>query len=173
MLAGLDKAGVVGLALFPEGLRHPFGFDGPLRGRTTTTGQTIRSPTSKTAAAVFAALGATANDEPPTRPTRRAWSRRIRSNPGNRDGQRHLLSEGERAGRQRRGLRRPRRRATRDPPKAAAQTRDWAIETNPADADGGEAYCEQGGAVVLASAADVAALEQATASVTAELEPTR
>jgi TRAP-type C4-dicarboxylate transport system substrate-binding protein len=30
LLAGLDAADVVGLALVPEGLRHPAGFDGPL-----------------------------------------------------------------------------------------------------------------------------------------------
>jgi TRAP-type C4-dicarboxylate transport system substrate-binding protein len=30
MLAGLDEAGVVGLALIPEALRHPVGFDRPL-----------------------------------------------------------------------------------------------------------------------------------------------
>ena len=32
LMAGLDAAGVVGLALVPESLRHPFGFDHPLFG---------------------------------------------------------------------------------------------------------------------------------------------
>ena len=171
MLAGLDKAGVVGLALFPEGLRHPFGFNGPLRGPDDYAGETIRSPTSKTAAAVFAALGATAKDEPPS-PTDQAGMESSypvetqgtatgnvsfypKANAlvvndevfaGLDDGQREILR------------------------KAAAQTRDWAIETIPDDAEAAKAYCDKGGAVVMASAADVAALEQATASVNTELE---
>jgi hypothetical protein len=53
---------------------------------------------------------------------------------------------------------------------AAAQTREWAIETIPNDADAAKAYCENGGAVVLATETDVAALERAAASVYAELE---
>ncbi len=59
LMSGLDKAGVVGLALFPEGLRHPFGLKKPLLGPDDYDGQAIRTPTSKTTAAVFAALGAT------------------------------------------------------------------------------------------------------------------
>ena len=159
------------LALFPEGLRHPFGFDGPLRGPDDYDGETIRSPTSKTAAAVFAALGATAKDEPPSPadqagmessysletqgtatgnvsfyPKANALVVNDKVFAGLDDGQREILR------------------------KAAAQTRDWAIETIPGDAEAAKAYCDKGGAVVMASAADVAALEQATAPVTAELE---
>ncbi len=171
MLAGLDEAGVVGVALFPEGLRHPFGFNGPLRGPDDYAGETIRSPTSKTAAAVFAALGATAEDEPPS-PTDQAGMESSYSveTQGTATGNVSFypkanalvvndevfagLDDGQR------GILR----------KAAAQTRDWAIETIPDDAEAANAYCDNGGAVVMASAADVAALEQATAPVTAELE---
>ncbi len=35
-MSGLDEAGVVGLALVPEGLRHPFGYERPLLGPMTT-----------------------------------------------------------------------------------------------------------------------------------------
>jgi TRAP-type C4-dicarboxylate transport system substrate-binding protein len=171
MLSGLEKAGVVGLALFPEGLRHPFGFNAPLLGPGDYAGKSIRTPTSKTAAAVFAALGAKADDRPPS--------------PRDQDGMEASFSvdtEGTATGnvtffpkanalvvnndvwaglddRQREIL-----------VQAAAQTRDWAIDTFPADAEGAQAYCERGGAVVLASAADVAALEHAMAPVYAELE---
>ena len=171
MLAGLDKAGVVGLALFPEGLRHPFGFDGPLRGPDDYDGETIRSPTSRTAAAVFAALGATANDEPPS-PADQAGMES--SYPIDTQGTATgnvsfypkanalVVNDDVFAGLddEQRGILR----------KAAGQTRDWAIETIPDDAAGAKAYCDQGGSVVLASAAEVAALEKATASVYADLE---
>ena len=59
---------------------------------------------------------------------------------------------------------------------AAAQTRDWAIENLPSDAEQADAYCDAGGAVVLASDSELAALERATAPVSAALErdgPTR
>ena len=44
LLAGLDQAGVVGLALLPEGLRHPVGFEHPLLRLADFSGATIRSP---------------------------------------------------------------------------------------------------------------------------------
>jgi hypothetical protein len=60
--------------------------------------------------------------------------------------------------------------------KAAAQTRDWAIAAGPSDAEAARSYCRKGGRVVSAGEADVAALEERTAPVYAELErdrPTR
>jgi TRAP-type C4-dicarboxylate transport system substrate-binding protein len=54
LLSGLDGAGVVGLALIPEALRHPFGLRKPLLGPGDYRGQVIRTPTSRTGAAVFA-----------------------------------------------------------------------------------------------------------------------
>jgi TRAP-type C4-dicarboxylate transport system substrate-binding protein len=171
MLSGLEKAGVVGLALFPEGLRHPFGFKTPLLGPGDYTGKAIRAPTSDTVAAVFAALGATVDDDPPSPhdqagmessylvDTRGTAAGNVALYPkantlvanddvwaGLDDRQREILEQ------------------------AASQTRDWAIETLPSDAQAAKTYCDQGGAVVLASSADVAALEKATATVYAGLE---
>ena len=54
LLAGLDQAGVVGLALLPEGLRHPVGFEHPLLRLEDFSGATIRSLPSN---AVPSALG--------------------------------------------------------------------------------------------------------------------
>ncbi len=54
--------------------------------------------------------------------------------------------------------------------KAAARTRERLIETTPSDAEAARAYCEDGGAVVLASDAQIAALEEATSRLYAELE---
>ena len=63
LLSGLGEAGVEGIALFPEGLRHPFGYEKPLVRPEDYQGKAIRTPTSRTTSAVFAALGATANDD--------------------------------------------------------------------------------------------------------------
>jgi TRAP-type C4-dicarboxylate transport system substrate-binding protein len=174
MLAGLEQAGVVGLALLPEGLRHPFGGETPLLGPDDYDGRTIRAATSTTTAALFAALGAAINDDPgelnsdvyaglessfhrdePIGPATANVTFYPKANALviNDDalaeldeGRREILEQ------------------------AAAQTREWAIETLPNDAEAAKAYCENGGAVVLASGTDVAALERAAASVYAELE---
>ena len=53
---------------------------------------------------------------------------------------------------------------------AAARTRSWAIAAAPTDAEAAKAYCARGGTVVLASDADVAALEAAVRPVYARLE---
>ena len=43
LMAGLDKAGVVGLALFPDALRHPFALKEPLLGPEDYSGRVIRA----------------------------------------------------------------------------------------------------------------------------------
>jgi C4-dicarboxylate-binding protein DctP len=62
MLAGLGAAGVVGLALWPESLRHPFGFGAPLVSPDDFRGATVRVPRSTMSDALFGALGATTLD---------------------------------------------------------------------------------------------------------------
>jgi hypothetical protein len=62
MLSGLDEIGLVGLAILPEGLRYPFGFNESLLGPDDYEGRIIRAPASATTAAVFEALGATVVD---------------------------------------------------------------------------------------------------------------
>jgi TRAP-type C4-dicarboxylate transport system substrate-binding protein len=172
MLEGLEQAGVVGLALFPEGLRHPFGFETPLLGPDDYNGRTIRAATSGSTSALFAALGADVSDDPPT-PVAHAgvessFHRDEPIGPATvnvtfypkanalviNDEALADLDEDQREILER----------------AAEQTRDWAIETTPRDAVAAKAYCTNGGVVVLASAADVAALERAAASVYVDLE---
>lgn len=58
MLAGLGRAGVVGLSLLPDGLRHPVGFDSPLRGPRDYQGRTLRVPLSRVSFELVRALGA-------------------------------------------------------------------------------------------------------------------
>jgi TRAP-type transport system periplasmic protein len=62
LLAGLDGAGVTGLALLPESLRHVFSFVEPLLSPDDFAGTTIRAPYSATTYALFEALGATGTD---------------------------------------------------------------------------------------------------------------
>jgi TRAP-type C4-dicarboxylate transport system substrate-binding protein len=171
LMSGLGEANVVGIALFPEGLRHSFGFEKPLVGPDDYAGQTIRSATSATTAAVFEALGASVNDEEADPKVHAAMESSYKLDPGGTatgnvtffpkvnslvigseayedldEDQRELLA------------------------RAAAQTRDWAIQSGPSDAEAARSFCRKGGAVVNASEADVAALEDATAPVYADLE---
>jgi TRAP-type C4-dicarboxylate transport system substrate-binding protein len=174
LMSGLDEVGVHGLALFPEGLRHPFGFEGPLLGPVDYEGEAIRTPTSKSTAALFQALGASASSADMDAGQQAGMESSYDLTPfgtatGNvtfsakanvlvvndevlaalDDDQRAVLA------------------------KAAEQTRDWAIETLPSDADKAAEYCRNGGAVVLASDADLAALKRATAPVYDQLERDR
>jgi TRAP-type C4-dicarboxylate transport system substrate-binding protein len=58
LLNGLAKVGVVGLALVPEGLRHPVGFGAPLREPADFKGHLIRAPRSDLTWKAMRALGA-------------------------------------------------------------------------------------------------------------------
>ena len=58
MLSGLDDLGVVGLALWPEALRHPVGFGHPLRSRSDFAGKGIRAIRSKLTWEILRVLGA-------------------------------------------------------------------------------------------------------------------
>jgi TRAP-type C4-dicarboxylate transport system substrate-binding protein len=62
MMAGLDKAGVSGLALLPEGLRHPFGFGHALVTPKDYAGKVVRAPRSDLGDATIRALGGKPED---------------------------------------------------------------------------------------------------------------
>ena len=171
LMSGLDAAGVVGLALVPEGLRHPFAFGDPLLGPDDYQGAVMRAPTSATTAAMFEALGATINDDEPrpVDPHRRGIVVSARS-AGHGDGQRDVLSEGQLVGDQRGRVGGADARINRrSSPSAAADTRDWAIDHIPSDHDAAVERCANGFAIVLASDDDLAGLAEATAPVVAEL----
>lgn len=59
MLAGLDKLGLTGLALIPEGQRMLFSFFEPVLKPADLAGKTIRAPQSDTTYDLLRALGAT------------------------------------------------------------------------------------------------------------------
>jgi TRAP-type C4-dicarboxylate transport system substrate-binding protein len=171
LMSGLGEANVVGIALFPEGMRHPFGLERPLFGPDDYAGQTIRSATSKTTAAVFEALGASVNDAEADQKVHAGLDSSYLLQPGGtatgnvtfypKVNSLVMGSEAYEA------LDEDQREVLA---KAAAQTRDWAIRSGPSDAEAARSFCRQGGAVVNASEADLAALEDATAPVYAELD---
>ena len=58
MLAGLDRVGVLGLALLPQSLRHPVGFAHPLRSLADFAGAGVSAPRSELTWETLRALGA-------------------------------------------------------------------------------------------------------------------
>jgi TRAP-type C4-dicarboxylate transport system substrate-binding protein len=59
MLARLDGIGLKGVGLYPDQLRHPFGYRKPFLTLRDFTGTALRVPTSQVSDAVISALGAT------------------------------------------------------------------------------------------------------------------
>ncbi len=58
LMTGLDGVGVTGLALFPEGLRHPVGYGAPVLEPADLAGGSVRAPRSELTWEVLRALGA-------------------------------------------------------------------------------------------------------------------
>ena len=171
LMSGLEDIGIRGLTLLPEGLRHPFAFDQPLMGPHDYAGRAIRTPTSETTTAVFAALGATATDDDPDFATQAGWESEYILQPtglatGNvvfypkvnsiviNAGVFADLSDKERAVLK----------------QAADETRAWAIEALPSDDEAAAAFCAEGQSVVLATNTDLADLQRATSAVYDMLE---
>lgn len=65
LMSGLDDQGVEGISLWPEGLRHPFGFETPLHRPADYENETIRSPKSRASTELFGALGARTSPSDP------------------------------------------------------------------------------------------------------------
>ena len=168
LLAGLPDAGLVGLDIFPDGLRHPFGYDRPLVGAEDYDGALIRAGASGTVARLFGALGAHVRDvEPPT-------------SKGGAEAQFSLAPVG--AGYATGNvtffprtnvlvansavpahLRPDQWGVLRD---AAAATRDWQFSRQRSDFEAAARFCGRGGVIVAASADQVASLQPAAAAVT-------
>ena len=165
LMSGLEDAGVVGLSLWPEGLRHPFGFGQPLISAQHYDGKVIRSATSQAISWLFEALGASTSPREPNATTMAGMQGEFALGP---DGVATadvtffpkvnlLYANAETLG------------ALDDEAvevlrQAAAQTQSWAIE-NTSDLKAGAAFCGDGGTVVAAGEADVTALKKATAPV--------
>jgi TRAP-type C4-dicarboxylate transport system substrate-binding protein len=182
MMAGLDKAGATGLALMPESLRHPFGFQHALASPTAFQGQGIRTAKSDLGDATIRALGGKPDDAagdafgagiragtlagaesgfvisdglplPGTAAANVTFSTKVNTLVANSDVLGGLSA------------------ANRDIlQKAAAATREWALVHRASEAANAAAYCNRGGKIVNATTADLRAFEQAEQPVYAELE---
>jgi TRAP-type C4-dicarboxylate transport system substrate-binding protein len=185
MLAGLEKIGVTGLALLPEGLRHMFAVRNPPLSPADYRGMEVRAPLSKTTYATFEALGAKPDDFG-----------------GDYDRFADDVRKGQIGGAESsfalaaanlpapttavgnvtffpkvnslvinskvlKGLTEDQRAVLHD---AAQHTVDWAITTTRSDAEVAKEYCANGGRIVLASTADVARFEGAVQPVYRQLE---
>jgi TRAP-type C4-dicarboxylate transport system substrate-binding protein len=182
MLAGLNEVGVVGLALWPEALRHPVGFGHPLRSLADFAGKGIRAPWSELTWEILRALGA--------RPLDRVGDE---MGPMIDSGQ---LSGAEAEIGQVRDLARPGTvtanvtffpkanaivanraafdRLTDDQRdtlrEAAAETLDHVLASRPTDVDAARSACGVRVHIVVASDADIRGLVRATRPVVARLE---
>jgi TRAP-type C4-dicarboxylate transport system substrate-binding protein len=183
LLSGLPEAGVVGLALVPEDLRHVFDLtDTPMVWPSDFRGATIRVPNSATAYALFEHLGAKPDDSPLTfdgaQPSFEAadtsfWfalhamtgglGRQVTA--GNLTPYAKINSVVVNSGRWD-GLTDAQQDVLRE---AAVATREWAIRTNPTDAERAAKYCDKGGRVVLATSAALAEFRAATQPVLDDL----
>ena len=177
LLAGLDQAGVVGLALLPEGLRHPVGFEHPLLRLADFSGATIRSLPSNATQRLFEALGAkpvdiwgdafdaaAANGEIDGAESGFAWfgsmpsSSTFTANITLYPKVNALVANEDAFGR----LSNEHQRVLRE---AAAKAVRYVVRNAPTEADRAAVYCMNGGAIAFAAEADVAALERAAEPV--------
>ena len=168
--SGLPDAGVVGIDLWPEGLRHPFGYGAPLLGPTDYEGALLRAPYSETNDAMFDAFGATTTMKDPDQTTQRGSESAYVWTPGGiatgnvtfypkvnalvinskvretlSDLQWDALSQ------------------------AAAVTRDWVVRTAPDDAEEAAEYFSSGGRIAGADPGQIRDLEKAAAPLTDQL----
>jgi TRAP-type transport system periplasmic protein len=182
MLAGLEKAGVSGLALFPEATRTLFSFRGPLLKPADLAGMAVRAPRSDTTYELLKAFGATPDDlvgeafpdgiaagniaaaessfafadtlpEPTTATGNLTLYPKVNSLVINIKVS-NALSE-------------TRLQNLKD---AAAATRTWAVGAMTSVADDAAAFCRSGGTVVTATDAELAAFKSAGEAVYAKLE---
>ena len=182
MLTGLDKAGVVGLTLIPEGLRHPVSFARPFLTSADFAGAKIRSPLSNASYRLLEALGAkpveiccdefsqaVANGSitgaesafilvgnlpwPGTFTANITFYPKVNAIVMNKNAFNRLSDE--------------HREILRE---AAAKTLRDTLRNAPSDADSAALYCRNGGTIAFASDADIAALEQAAQPVYEALE---
>ena len=158
LLAGLPAAGVVGLDIFPDGMRHPFGYEKPLLDAGDYAGATIRSSRSASGTAFFQALGASVTDDPPGGDQRGAESQFSISPAGIATGNVTFFAKTDVlvAGADvRQRLRPDQWDVLRD---AAAATRSWMFAQQPSDFEAAAAFCGQGGRIVAATPAQIAGI---------------
>jgi TRAP-type C4-dicarboxylate transport system substrate-binding protein len=175
LTSGLPAVGVEALGLYPEGLRHPFGFHGrPLLGAGNYRGGVVRAAWSRSAAATFRALGATTDDAEADATKMIGAESSFRLTPagiatGNvvfypkvnvltAASALHDTLTPEQWG------------VLQD---AADATGAWVLDTLPTDAASARTFCSESGKIALASRAQLRGLVEATRGVVADLRKDR
>jgi len=183
MLAGLDSAGMKGIALWPEALRHPAGLGAPLLSLADFKGATIRLPLDGVESSVISSFGGTAavlNGDPfqaaitghLLKGAETSYARSFDQYPGGTTitanvslyARMPVLSISTAAYARLSSAQQQALAA------AAASTLSHLVDTNLTEAAAGAAFCAKGGTIVAASSTDVAAFIQAAAPVTTTLE---
>jgi TRAP-type C4-dicarboxylate transport system substrate-binding protein len=179
MLAGLDKIGDTGLAIWPDALRHPLGYFKPLVTLADFNGQKLRTPLSDVADQLVTALGAQTVDP----------SDGEVATPGSLDGAETafvasytlpkfgtftgnvsfypkanaVVANGKRFA----ALTKDEQKVLR---RAATDTVNFAIGHNGSERELALAYCAAGGSVAMASDADIEQMVAATEPISTKLE---
>ena len=166
LLAGLPEVGVVGLDMWPEGLRHPFGFAAPLNEPGDYDGGLIRAPYSHATKDMFRSLGARTTNGAPNPTTQRGAESQYSAAPAGTATANVtffpkinvVVANAEVEA----GLTEAQREALAQ---AAADTRAWVLDSMPTDNEAARTFCEQGGDIQAASQAQVKAMFEATQPV--------
>ena len=163
LLSGLPEAGVVGVDLFPERLRHPVGFERPLIGVADYRGQVIRAPRSATTWQVLQAFGAArVVDDDPNGATQRGMESSYGINgTGIATGNVVLFPKTETLVINAEVRDRMREDQWQLLQRAAANTRTWLFEELPTEAEAAAEFCAAGGRIVAASPSDLDDLREA------------
>jgi TRAP-type C4-dicarboxylate transport system substrate-binding protein len=182
MLAGLDRAGVTGLALVPESTRHVFTFNGPRLSPVDFRGKTVRAPHSRMTEALFGAMGATSGDlNGGDRLARGVAAGQVVGEETSFDRAEGLPWATTTIGnltvfaKANAVVVNSRRLAALDGASrgilqgAATATRDWGVQSMPDTVKLAEQYCRDGGTIVSATPAQTAAFRRAAQPVYDEL----
>lgn len=175
LMAGLETAGVTGLALLPEGLRRLFAYREPMRTVEDLGGALVRVPASATTYALFEAWGATPDDVSASDDTVAAGAESSFAHTSN------LTSPTITAGNQvlfpkvnvlvvntdvLDQLTSEQQDVLRA---AAAATRDWSLENLPDEAALASEFCAAGGQIITLTPAELAGFQAGAASVVDDL----
>jgi hypothetical protein len=182
MLAGLEAIDLTGLALIPEGLRHIFVFGKPDEVSFDLADKVVWTPRSEAAYALYSALGATPDSSNISARNKRVADGTIAAAESSFPVAGFLPEASSASWNMTlypkvnsivvneeafNALRDDQQQALRD---AAARTVEWAVTEMPSESDGAAVFCRNGGRVVDAPDAVVAAAAAAAEPVYDELE---
>lgn len=172
LMAGLPRAGVVGLDIFPSELRHPFGYGKPLLDADDYRDAVIRAPTSATTRMFLERLGATVVDDPPDPRVQRGdeSSYGLNNHGDVATGNLTFFPKTETLVMDADVRERLRDDQWEVLQRAAATTRSWLFDNLPSDAESAAEFCGRDGRIVAAGQADIVSFQPAAAEVRQKLE---